>query len=41
MVDPDDFLKPMVYDPHDKRWQAEGRAERVEQYCGRNHRGER
>ena len=24
MVDPDDYLKPMVYDPEDTRWKKRG-----------------
>jgi hypothetical protein len=24
MVDPDDFARPMVYDPDDDRWQKSG-----------------
>ena len=24
MVDPDDYLKPMVYDPKDVRWKKRG-----------------
>jgi L-ascorbate metabolism protein UlaG (beta-lactamase superfamily) len=35
MVDPDDYLRPMVYDPGDARWSApRGNAAKVEQFCG-------
>ncbi len=34
MVDPDDYLRPMVYDPKDKRWETPGKASRVRQFCG-------
>ncbi len=34
MVDPDDFLKPMIYDPSDARWLRPGNAERVAKLCG-------
>jgi len=40
MVDPDDYLRPMVYDPEDARWSTPGKADRVEQFCdGPGHRG--
>jgi hypothetical protein len=39
LVDPDDFLRPMVYDPKDKRWTTPGREDRIEQFCG--HPGDR
>jgi hypothetical protein len=35
LVDPDDYLRPMVYDPDDARWFVPGRHERVEQFCRR------
>jgi hypothetical protein len=36
MVDPDDFLRPMVYDPQDSRWAKSDEAERrVREFCGR------
>jgi hypothetical protein len=34
MVDPDDFARPMVYDPHDERWEKHGDEQRVRQFCG-------
>jgi hypothetical protein len=34
MVDPNDYLRPMVYDPKDARWAAPGKAARVERFCG-------
>ena len=33
LVDPNDFLRPMVYDPDDPRWQSQGNGRRVEQFC--------
>jgi len=43
MVDPDDYLRPMVYDPKDKRWETPGKSARVEQFCGKlgHHKGDR
>jgi hypothetical protein len=34
IVDPDDFLRPMVYDPHDERWEKQGDEPAVRQFCG-------
>jgi len=34
LVDPDDFLRPMVYDPTDARWSSPGKAARVAEFCG-------
>ncbi|HVJ55685.1 MAG TPA: MBL fold metallo-hydrolase [Aliidongia sp.] len=34
MVDPDDFLKPMVYDPENPAWFHKDNAKRVRQTCG-------
>ena len=39
LVDPDDYLKPLVYDPDDARWSTPGKAARIEQFCG--HEGDR
>jgi hypothetical protein len=37
MVDPDDFVRPMVYDPKDDRWQKNdaqsNNQQRVNQFC--------
>ncbi len=33
MVDPDDYLKPMVFDPKADRWDIDGRKKRVRQFC--------
>ncbi|WP_187148696.1 hypothetical protein [Methylocella silvestris] len=33
LVDPNDFLKPMVYDPSDDRWDIDGRKKRVHEFC--------
>lgn len=33
LVDPDDYLRPMAYDPDDRRWSIPGRHERVGQFC--------
>jgi hypothetical protein len=33
MVDPDDFLKPMVYDPRDDRWKKHQDERIVNQFC--------
>jgi hypothetical protein len=34
IVDPDDFLRPMVYDPRDDRWEKHGDEHAVNQFCG-------
>jgi hypothetical protein len=34
MVDPDDFVRPMVYDPSDERWENHDKARRIRQFCG-------
>lgn len=34
MVDPDDFVRPMVYDPSDERWENRDKDRRVRQFCG-------
>ena len=36
MVDPDDFVRPMVYDPKDDRWRKSDNQHRINQFC--NHR---
>lgn len=33
-VDPDDFLRPQVFDPEQARWAIKGKADVVEQFCG-------
>jgi hypothetical protein len=33
LVDPDDYLRPMSYDPDDPRWSVPGRRHRVGQFC--------
>jgi len=33
-VDPDDFLRPQVFDPDQARWAIRGKADVVEQFCG-------
>jgi hypothetical protein len=33
-VDPDDYLRPQVFDPDQSRWLTRGKAEVVEQFCG-------
>jgi len=33
MTDPNDYLKPMVYNPCDPRWFNAGKAARVQQFC--------
>jgi hypothetical protein len=33
-VDPDDFLRPQVFDPDQPRWFTDGKAEVVAQFCG-------
>ncbi len=33
MVDPNDFARPMAYDPQDPRWASPGNARRVEEFC--------
>jgi len=40
MVDPNDFLRPVAYDPDDPRWESPGNARRVGQFCDadRHHR---
>jgi hypothetical protein len=34
MVDPNDFLRPMVYDPKDERWENHDKDQRFRQFCG-------
>ena len=34
MVDADDFLRPMVYDPRDDRWEKHGDEQAFRQFCG-------
>jgi hypothetical protein len=34
MVDPDDFIRPMVYDPRDERWEKHNDDRAVRQFCG-------
>lgn len=34
MVDPDDFVRPMVYDPSDERWENQDKDKRIRQFCG-------
>jgi hypothetical protein len=34
MVDPDDFVRPMVYDPSDDRWDNDDKDKRIRQFCG-------
>lgn len=36
LVDPDDYLRPMVYDPDDPRWSVPARGRRVAQFCHRH-----
>jgi len=33
MVDPDDFVRPMVYDPKDDRWKKSNNQQRINQFC--------
>jgi hypothetical protein len=33
LVDPDDYLRPMSYDPDDPRWLIPERRHRVAQFC--------
>jgi hypothetical protein len=33
LVDPDDYLRPQVFDPDQQRWFTPGKAEVVEQFC--------
>jgi hypothetical protein len=33
MVDPDDFVRPMVFDPKDDRWKKSGNQQRINQFC--------
>jgi hypothetical protein len=33
MVDPDDFVRPMVYDPKDDRWRKSDNQQRINQFC--------
>jgi len=33
MVDPDDFLKPLAYDPDDERWANPDKKRRLRQFC--------
>ena len=35
-VDPDDFMRPMVFDPDDPRWSVPQRNQRVAQFCQRH-----
>ena len=39
MVDPDDFVRPMVYDPSDERWENRDKDRRVRQFCGNEQAG--
>ena len=32
-VDPDDFLRPMAYDPDDERWANPDKEQRLRQFC--------
>jgi hypothetical protein len=34
LVDPNDFAKPMVYDPDDLRWFNRDKRERIKEFCG-------
>ena len=34
LVDPDDFVRPMVYDPSDERWEKHGEDKLIRQFCG-------
>ena len=36
IVDPNDFLRPMVYDPDDARWSSPGDGARVHEFCDRD-----
>lgn len=39
LVDPNDFARPMVYDPSDRRWASPDNARRVAEFCDdRSHR---
>jgi len=33
MVDPNDFLRPMAYDPDDDRWANPDKERRLRQFC--------
>src|SRR5215467_11487231 len=33
MVDPDDFVRPMVFDPKDDRWKKSGNQQRINKFC--------
>ena len=33
MVDPDDFVRPMVYDPKDDRWKKSDNQQRINKFC--------
>jgi hypothetical protein len=33
MVDPDDFVRPMVYDPKDDRWRKSDNHQRINKFC--------
>ncbi len=34
LVDPNDFAKPMVYDPDDPRWFNRDKRGRIKEFCG-------
>jgi hypothetical protein len=34
-VDPDDYMRPMTYDPDDRRWFIPERHRRAAQFCHR------
>jgi hypothetical protein len=34
LVDPNDFAKPLVYDPDDSRWANGQKEERIRKFCG-------
>ena len=36
MVDPDDFVRPMVYDPKDDRWEKSDNHQRINKFCDRH-----
>ena len=33
LVDPDDFVRPIVYDPNDDRWSKDHDEQRINQFC--------
>jgi hypothetical protein len=33
MVDPDDFVRPMIYDPKDDRWKKSNNQQTINKFC--------